>query len=170
MFGSHPKKSTSWRNHPHPIHILVLWQTYLENVNPLTKILHTPTMQQQIIEASGNLHNISKAQDALMFAIYSITVTSMSDEDCQKMIGEARSTLLDRYTLATQQALLRVRFLRTSDIVVLQALVLFLVSPAESTLSSLPPSKNRGPYLTFPTFCGPQILIVAFEAKCLVSL
>ncbi|MCJ1390838.1 hypothetical protein MMC18_003699 [Xylographa bjoerkii] len=128
MLGTRPKKPTVWRHHPSPMHIAVLWQTYLENVNPLTKILHAPTMQKQILEASGDLENVPRALEALMFAIYSLAVNSMTEEECQRVIGEARLTLLDRYTFATQQALLRVRFLKTSDIVVLQAFVLFLLA------------------------------------------
>ena len=85
-------------------------------------------MQKQILEASGDLDNVSKALEALMFAIYSSAVNSMTEEECQRMIGEARLTLLDRYTFATHQALLRAKFLKTSDIVLLQAFVLFLVS------------------------------------------
>ncbi|MCJ1378073.1 hypothetical protein MMC17_001169 [Xylographa soralifera] len=125
--GTRSKKPSIWRHHPQPMHILFLWQIYLENVNPLTKILHKPTMQKQILEASNDLGNISKALEALMFAIYSLTVYSMTDDECQRMIGEERLTLLDRYTFATHQALLRAKYLNTSDIVVLQAYVLFLM-------------------------------------------
>ncbi|MCJ1398662.1 hypothetical protein MMC11_001863 [Xylographa trunciseda] len=127
MFGSRLMKPSKWRHHPETMHIMALWQTYLENVNPLTKILHTPTMQKQIIDASGDLDNVSKAFEALMFAIYSSAVNSMTEEECQRVLGEARLALLDRYTYATHQALLRVKFLKTTDIVVLQAFVLFLL-------------------------------------------
>ena len=87
-------------------------------------------MQKQISEASSDLDNVSKALEALMFAIYAVAVSSMTEEECQRTIGEAKLTLLDRYTFATHQALLRAKFLKTSDIVVLQAFVLFLVSYA----------------------------------------
>ncbi|MCJ1432574.1 hypothetical protein MMC27_001931 [Xylographa pallens] len=127
VIGTRPKKTSIWRHHPQPMHILFLWQTYLENVNPLTKILHRPTMQKQIIEASDDLDHVSKALEALMFAIYALAVSSMTEEECQRTIGEAKLTLLDRYTFATHQALLRAKFLKTSDIVVLQAFVLFLL-------------------------------------------
>jgi hypothetical protein len=81
-----------------------------------------------IIKASGDLGKISKGIEALMFAVYLSSVTSLSDEDCQNMMGEHKTTLLARFSNMTQQALTNAEVLRSSDISVLQALTLFLVS------------------------------------------
>jgi hypothetical protein len=114
--------------HPPPVHIFKLWQTYLDNINPLSKIIHTPTVQRHILEAVGNLNNISKPMEALMFAIYAAAVNSMENRDCENTLGDSRSTLLVRYLVAAQEALIRASFLKTLDIVVLQAFTIFLVS------------------------------------------
>lgn len=106
-----------------------LWQTYLDNVHPLTMIVHAPTVQQQILEASGNLENISKSTEALLFSIYAFAVTSNSNEECEARLGEDQLVLVARYQLATQQALRNADFLRTSDMEVMQAFLLYLVSP-----------------------------------------
>lgn len=108
--------------------IFRLWQTFLDNVNPLVKILHTPTVQQLVLEASGNLKAVSKSMNALMFAIYVSAVNSLSNAECEGMIGQGKSVLLAKYYLGTQQALISAAFLKSSDMVVLQAYVLFLVS------------------------------------------
>ncbi len=127
IFGSYPTNTSLSAFHPQPVHIFRLWQTFLDNINPLVKLFHAPTVQQLIIEASGSLDDVSKSMEALMFAIYSSAVTSLSNADCESMIGEAKSTLLARYQFGTQQALISAGFLKSSDLVVLQAFVLFLV-------------------------------------------
>lgn len=108
--------------------IFRLWQTFLDNVNPLVKILHTPTVQQLVLEASGNTRNLSKSINALLFAIYLSAVNSLSNAECEGMVGQEKSVLLANYYLATQQALISTGFLKSSDLIVLQAYVLFLVS------------------------------------------
>jgi len=114
--------------HPQPVHIFRLWQTFLDNVNPLSKVIHAPSVQYQILEATGDLANISKPVEALMFAIYAAAVNSLDNSECQSILGEPKSTLLARYFMATQQALIRAGFLKSSELVVLQAFTLFLVS------------------------------------------
>lgn len=105
-----------------------LWQTYIDNVDPLVKIVHTPSFQQQISVLSGNTESIPKPTEALMFAIYAMAILSMSDSECDSAFGKPRSVLLARYQDAARQALINASYLRTSDIVVLQAYFLFLVS------------------------------------------
>ena len=63
-----------------------------------------------------------------MFAIYSVSVMSLSNDECKQRLCEPRKTLLARYITATKGALLRARFMGTTSLVVLQALVLHLLS------------------------------------------
>lgn len=128
LLGQSPSTGKLNMLHPKPVQIFRLWQTFLDNVNPLSKIFHAPTVQHQILEASGNLDKVSKGLQALMFSIYATAVTSLSDSECESMMGESRSTLLARYSAGTQQALVKASFLKSSDLTVLQAFVLFLVS------------------------------------------
>ncbi|KAK9352189.1 fungal-specific transcription factor domain-containing protein [Lipomyces doorenjongii] len=114
--------------HPQPVQILRMWQTFIDNVNPLVKLLHAPTVQQLIVEASGRLDKLSRSTEALMFAIYHSSVVSLRNEDCESMMGESRSVLLARYSTATQQALINAGVLRTANLKVLQALTLYLLS------------------------------------------
>jgi hypothetical protein len=114
--------------HPSPVHIFRLWQTFLVNVNPLAKMVHAPTLQQTILDASEDVRNIPRHVEALMFSVYFLAVTSLQNEDCQAMFGEQRSTLLARYSHGTQQALVNARFLKSLNIGTLQAYIFFLVS------------------------------------------
>lgn len=114
--------------HPPPVQIFRLWQTFLVNVNPLVKIFHAPTVQQIILDATGDLANVPRATEALMFAIYLISVTSLRTEDCETMYGETRANLLSKYSHAAQQALINGKFLKSVNLYSLQAFSLFLVS------------------------------------------
>ncbi len=86
-----------------------------------------------ILDATGDLENVPRHTEALMFAIYFLAVNSLGNDECQSMFGEPRATLLTKYDHGTQQALTNARFLRSLNIFTLQALIMFLVS--RSTLS-----------------------------------
>lgn len=124
-FDSNSKDLSSL--HPQPVQIFRLWQTFLVNVNPLVKMFHAPTIQQLILDASGNLENIPRHTEALMFAIYFLAVTSLTTEDCQSMFGASRLQLLSKYSHGTQQALINSKFLKSLNILTLQSMVLYLL-------------------------------------------
>ncbi|KAJ5154661.1 uncharacterized protein N7500_010100 [Penicillium coprophilum] len=113
--------------HPNSLNIFKLWQAFLENVNPLTKIIHAPTVQQQILEAMSDLPKVSREFEALMFAIYCIALVSMQAEDVEKSFGESRKTLLSKCRRGAQLAFKNALLLRTSSSVVLQAFMLYLL-------------------------------------------
>ncbi|KAK7734976.1 hypothetical protein SLS53_007753 [Cytospora paraplurivora] len=80
----------------------------------------------QLVEAAANPARISKPLEALMFSIYFIAVTSMTDEEVQDTFKEDRNRLLSRYHHGTQQALINAGFMRSPELVVLQAYVIYL--------------------------------------------
>ncbi|KAI1139875.1 hypothetical protein F5Y05DRAFT_334812 [Hypoxylon sp. FL0543] len=123
--------------HPEPRHIFRFWQIFVEQVHPITMIVHAPTLQQRILEASWNTSQASKSLTAIMFAIYTVAVTPMSTADCQASFGETRDILLMRYRGATVRALMAAEFLTTRELEVLQAFVLFLLADPESYLTSI---------------------------------
>ena len=128
IFGTRTTKNSLHALHPQPVSIFRLWQVFLDNINPLTKFIHAPTFQQLILEASGNLENIPKGLNALIFGIYLSSVMSLKNKDCEDMFGESKATLFTRYKYASEQALISAGFLKSTDLVVLQAYVLYLVS------------------------------------------
>lgn len=64
---------------------------------------------------------------ALMFAIYFAAITSLTHEECTLQIGEHKEELLARYRYGTEQALVQAQLLNSSEMVTLQALVIYLV-------------------------------------------
>jgi hypothetical protein len=114
--------------HPEPVHIFKLWQIYLDNVNPLLKVTHTPSLQGRIIEAAGNPSLVHPYLEALMFSIYCMSILSLAGDDCQAMFGSSKERLLADYQFACQQALWNCGLLRSNDRDCLTALYLYLVS------------------------------------------
>jgi hypothetical protein len=72
--------------HPLPSQIPFYWETFLENVQPLVMIIHTQTMSKVIKEVQNNLDSLSKSTEALMFAIYFATITSMNVDEVSPLI------------------------------------------------------------------------------------
>lgn len=126
LFGSRQTAVELSTLHPEPVHIFRLWQIYLENVNPLLRVTHTPTLQGRISKAAGNLTNITPALEALMFSIYSMAVLSLTEE-CQSLFGMPKGDLLRKFQFGCQQALMNCGFLRSADRDSLTALYLHLV-------------------------------------------
>lgn len=121
--------------HPEPVQIIRLWQLYLENVDPLLKVTHTPSLQGRIIEAASDVLNIDPILEALMFSLYCMAILSLTMEDCQSIFGSSKEDILERYQFGCQQALLRCGFLRTSDRDCLTALYLYLVCSSNCHVS-----------------------------------
>ena len=124
--------------HPQPVHIFRLWQTFLTNCNPLIKIFHAPTVQQIVLDASGDLKEIPRPVEALMFSIYLMSIISLDGAQCETMFAEQRGSLISKYSRGFQQALINAKFMKSLNIMTLQAFALFLVSAILSTFYSTP--------------------------------
>ncbi|CEL03743.1 hypothetical protein ASPCAL04889 [Aspergillus calidoustus] len=102
--------------------IALLWQKYLEVVDPLLKVFHTPTVQKLVMKAVRGRDALDLASECLLFVIYYAAVVVTSSEDCLEQFEEAR------YRTACENLLSRLNLLEASDMVVLQALTIYLVT------------------------------------------
>lgn len=73
---------------------------------------------------------VSKANECLLFAIYHFAVFSLTEEECTRHLTapQTKTVLLRKYNFAARQSLVNASFLKTTDISVLQALTLYLIS------------------------------------------
>ncbi|KAF7592527.1 hypothetical protein BBP40_012751 [Aspergillus hancockii] len=127
FFGS----STSSRNftdsiYPPPAQIPVLWRIYQDNVAPMIAILHLPSVDRVIREASSNVA-LCPAYEALVISVCFAAVVSMKPEQCLSVLGQKHKAAIKEYGHAVDQALGRANLIRSQDFVVLQAAVLFLL-------------------------------------------
>jgi hypothetical protein len=127
IFATNTSDVTLRQYYPPPVHAAFLWQAFLKNVNPLSKLIYAPQVQTRVRAAEKDYDSITKPYVALLFAIYAAAVTSMKDDDFRSVMGEAKQMLLARYTTATQHALAAAGLLKSLNLVVLQAFAIYLV-------------------------------------------
>lgn len=113
---------------PSAVQIFRLWQVFLERVNPITKLIHVPTLQPIVIEAAANHRNVPHNVQALLFSIYLISVVSLSKAETKQMLDMTKEEALKKFTAGVKAALTKTDFLKHYDMVTLQALVLYLIS------------------------------------------
>ncbi|KAI0424388.1 c6 zinc finger domain-containing protein [Xylaria sp. FL1042] len=113
---------------PEPAQVFQLWQIYLDKVNPLTKIIHVPTLQPHLINATIGSHNVPKNIEALLFSIFLMAVVALNDDECTMMLGYSKVQATQRFSSGAQLSLIRIGFLKTHDLTTLQALVIYQIS------------------------------------------
>ena len=113
---------------PDPVHVFRLWQIFLDRVNPLTKIIHVPTVQPYVMDVATNLSNVPLNYQALLFSIFSMAALSLDQAECVQLLGISREKATVRFNTATKAALVRSNFMKEFNMTTLQALLLYMVS------------------------------------------
>ncbi|CAG8039701.1 unnamed protein product [Penicillium salamii] len=126
-FAAGPSRASTRSSQPSSMQSIQLWQIYINNVNPLLKISHIPTLQSHVIEASADLSEAPKPLRALMFGIYLTAVNSMTDDEVQAKFAETKANVMAMTRENTEHALLTASFMKSDDIMVLQAFFLYLI-------------------------------------------
>jgi hypothetical protein len=127
LFGASQPTISLAASHPPPPQALLYWKLYIENCECILRILHVPTTSIVVEQAQVDLNGLSKGNEALLFAIYYATITSLSPDETFATFGTDREVLLSQYESAVQRALVNAGLLNTQDLTVLQAFVLYLV-------------------------------------------
>ncbi|KAK9478795.1 hypothetical protein V1514DRAFT_329764 [Lipomyces japonicus] len=117
--------------HPSPIHMLTLWQYYVDNVDPMIKIHHVPSFQKQLLTYAATPDKLkalplSNKIHAILFSMYAVAVGSITDLQCRSVLAEPKQDLLARFRTATASSLSACGFTRSSDLDVLRALTHYL--------------------------------------------
>jgi hypothetical protein len=114
--------------HPPPSVMMRLWDLYCRNCDPIIKILHQPTMTEEIqaIARSEHPQAIAPALNALVFCIYFGAITSIRPESCEKEFGEPLGVLSQRYRVLAEQALAAADYLNSNDLRTLQAFAIYI--------------------------------------------
>lgn len=114
----------------HPIYAqaVALCNIFCNQVDPICKLLHIPSIHLLVRTAAQQSAIASQADECLLFAIYHFAVFASTDEECTKTFKQSRAVLRARYASAVRQALANASFLQTTTMSILQALVLFLLA------------------------------------------
>ncbi|OQO03528.1 hypothetical protein B0A48_10192 [Cryoendolithus antarcticus] len=118
--------------HMYPNHTeaMSLLRTHLERVEPLTKILHIPALTAIFQTAVSKPADIDgKAESCVFFAVCHFAAYALTELECTQIFGPTldRAAVMQKYHFASWQSLVNVKFLKTTEFMVLQALVLLLM-------------------------------------------
>ncbi|KAL4960119.1 Zn(II)2Cys6 transcription factor [Aspergillus stella-maris] len=131
---------------PSPLMMALLWEKYLENVDPVIKIFHTPSAQKLVMQAIRGQKSLDLPSDCLLFAIYYATVASMSPADCKREFEAGRGVLLKqcvtlytllpiheiltyfRYRTGVEYLLSHLHLRGSTSMTVLQAFTIYLIT------------------------------------------
>jgi len=112
--------------YPLPSQVPFLWRTYVDNVDPFIKILHVPTVEEIITQAKGKLDHQSPSFQALLFAVCLAAIASLDANEVSDSFRVSKSELVSCLRLKTERALGHAQFATTKDVVVVQALTIYL--------------------------------------------
>ncbi|KAH6704101.1 hypothetical protein BKA61DRAFT_617863 [Leptodontidium sp. MPI-SDFR-AT-0119] len=112
--------------HPSPTQAQTCWRIFLENGDKLVKVLHRLSTEAILRKAMHDTTSLNKGQEALLFAIYFSSISSMTAADAENCFKMPKHAALMAYRSVTEQMLMRADFLTTSDLTTFQAFVLFL--------------------------------------------
>ncbi|CAM1508994.1 Fc.00g027330.m01.CDS01 [Cosmosporella sp. VM-42] len=107
-----------------------LGQVYLQQVDPLIKILHRPSVAKLMLQGERYLKYPDEhaSVEVLKSAVMYSAANSMTENQCRVLFRAPRSSLVVDCRKACEDALERCGLLTTGDITVLQAFVLYLVA------------------------------------------
>lgn len=112
---------------PEPGHVWSLCDIFFQRVNPMTKIIHKPTLEKYVPEAASQPLALRSNLRALFFAIFAMAVVSLDADECMKRLGYDREQALRNFSNGARVTFVRMSFLSTCDFTTLQAFSLYLV-------------------------------------------
>ncbi|KXH42537.1 fungal specific transcription factor domain-containing protein [Colletotrichum nymphaeae SA-01] len=123
VFGSDPETISV------PPHVLTrLWIVYLQNVDPLIKILHIPTIQPVMLGVAAKPQGADNITQALLYTTAFAATTSMSSTEVATQLGIERLVLLRHFMREIDGAFTRAQFLLYPNVQGLKALAIYLTA------------------------------------------
>lgn len=115
---------------PRPQLSATLCNIFCEYVDRLFKVFHIPTLRAHVTEGKPYLgHDLSSpASKAVRTVVWFAAVNTMSETQCQMVLGQSRPDSLHQYKRLVDVALSQCDVMATSDFATLQAFTVYIVS------------------------------------------
>ncbi|KLJ11310.1 hypothetical protein EMPG_13418 [Blastomyces silverae] len=115
-----------------------LLQQYWEAVDPIAKVVHRPTFERQYenfwLDVSRGLEPANSLQAIIFAAMFSAAI-SMTEDSILSTFGVTQKKLIENFQLATEMALGKANFLKTTKTQTLQALVMYMIPMCRAEVS-----------------------------------
>lgn len=123
---------------PKPI-LVALLDTYVYRVDSILKVTHVPTLRGLLLSegTEGAKPLDCPSREALKFAMCFTAICTLTEAESRTMFMEEKDKTINRFRLATEVMLSRAKLLTNSEIAVLQAFVIYLVSDHPSWTTAL---------------------------------
>jgi hypothetical protein len=107
-----------------------IFDAYLNNVEPIFRLYHTPTLVASMRDGAPYLGQPwdSPGNQALKRAVWMAGVNTMSEEECLEVTGENKADALNHYRRLVGISLAQADLVNTTDFATMQAFVTYLVS------------------------------------------
>ncbi|KNG89152.1 C6 transcription factor [Aspergillus nomiae NRRL 13137] len=103
-----------------------LWQVYLNNVNPLMRVVHIPTLLPKVYNAINAPSDVPADLSALLFAIYFAATTSLLSINEGDFLGGQKHAALQKYQRGLEVSLYNSSFLDSPTMTSLQAMAIYV--------------------------------------------
>lgn len=116
----------------------ILYQKYLESVNPIVHVLHIPSFRRLLESFWTNIdlgHANSESSVALVLSVCTAAAASITTIQSKAHFGLSQEDLFQRLQTATEQALVRAKWSKTTNIQTLQALTIYLIPQCRAQIS-----------------------------------
>ncbi|KAK7924235.1 hypothetical protein PG985_006289 [Apiospora marii] len=114
--------------HPPLAQAVTLFRVFTENVAPMVRIFHLPTLSRDYWDALASLDSIGRDTEAVLFTVYYTAVISISPQRCMEILGMPREQAVMQYRFAVEQSLDRADLLNTQSTTLLQAATCFVLA------------------------------------------
>ncbi|KAI2013919.1 hypothetical protein LOY97_001993 [Ophidiomyces ophidiicola] len=115
-----------------------LLRQYWEAVHPVAKIVHRPTFEKQYSDFWANVSQGIEppySLQALFFSTLFSAVISMAEDTLQAIFRVPQKQIIQNFQGATEMALAKANFLRTTKTQTLQALVMYIIPMCRDEIS-----------------------------------
>ncbi|TKY88087.1 hypothetical protein EX895_003183 [Sporisorium graminicola] len=115
--------------HPETSIMFRLLHVYEQNIHPLVKVVHVPTVREHFCDISADPSIASAHDNALLFAIYTIAISSLLPDECVRLFGSrTKEVVWEEFRRNAQTALCRARIWVSSHISASQAYLLYTLA------------------------------------------
>ncbi|KAJ5138880.1 uncharacterized protein N7515_003728 [Penicillium bovifimosum] len=108
-----------------------LCRVYLQNVDPIIKILHRPSLSKWMLDGASTYLGTSEDNNsvrALASAVCYVAANTMTEAQCQATFQQNKSSITTVYRRMCESAFEKAGLLTTRDMTVLQAFILYLIA------------------------------------------
>ncbi|ETS61298.1 fungal specific transcription factor domain-containing protein [Moesziomyces aphidis] len=115
--------------HPDASLMFRLLHIYEQNIHPLVKILHIPTVRESLCDIAAHSVDVAAHNHALFFAIYSLVIGTLPVHESKRLLNTSDPrSVAENYRRNAQTALCRASIWRSSHLTTLQAYMIYLLA------------------------------------------